>query len=173
VEIRPLTEAHAEAWRALRLRMLREHPDVFGSSYEEFKQRPLDAIRTQLREQEADPDRIQLGAFVDGSLVASAGMVRERGAKDRHRGFVWGVYTAPEARGRGASRALIEEIIRRAKALPGMEQLTLAVTTHNTAARNLYVALGFERYGTEIHALKLGDTYVDEDLMVLWLHERP
>jgi hypothetical protein len=37
------------------------------------------------------------------------------------------------------------------------------------AARRLYRALGFEVYGYEKHALKVGATYVDEEHMVLWL----
>jgi RimJ/RimL family protein N-acetyltransferase len=173
VEIRPLTEADAESWREIRLRMLRDHPDVFGSSYEEMLQRPLEVLREQMRKTVEDPDQTHLGAFEDGQLVATAGLVREHGTKERHKGFVWGVYTAPEARGRGISRAVIEEIIRRAKDVPELELLHLAVTTHNTVARNLYVSLGFETYGVERHALKLSDRYLDEDLMVFWLHERP
>ena len=44
VEIRLLTDADAARWRDLRLRMLREHPDAFGSSYEEALARPLETF---------------------------------------------------------------------------------------------------------------------------------
>jgi hypothetical protein len=33
--------------------------------------------------------------------------------------------------------------------------------------------LGFEVYGYEQHALKVGETYVDEEHRVLWLQEPP
>ncbi len=79
------------------------------------------------------------------------------------------MYVAPEARGQGIARALVSELIARARALPGLEQINLAVVTTNAAARNLYLALGFEVFGVERRALKLGDTYLDEELMVLML----
>jgi len=40
-------------------------------------------------------------------------------------------------------------------------------TTENAAARKLYRGFGFETYGTEANALKVGSTYIDEDHMVL------
>jgi len=173
LDIRPLTEADAAIWRELRLRMLREHPDVFGSSYEEAAAWPLERFAQRLREAHSAPDSFLLGAFAEGRLVGSCGLARESGLKDRHKAFIWGVYAAPEARGRGVGRALMDEAIRRAKATEGLEQLILAVAAQNDAARGLYAALGFETYGREPRALKLGDRYVDEDLMVLWLGERP
>jgi RimJ/RimL family protein N-acetyltransferase len=52
--------------------------------------------------------------------------------------------------------------------LPGMEQVALAVSSQNAGARGLYESLGFEMYGCEKRALKIGDRYVDEELMVLY-----
>ncbi len=174
MEIRPLTEADAEAWRELRLRMLREHPDAFGSAYEENVTRPVEAFAQRLREAHNPPDSFILGAFEDGgALVGSAGLARESGAKGRHKAVIFSAYVAPEARGRGVGRALMAEAIARAQAVPGLEQLHLAVTTRNTEARSLYASLGFETYGLERHALKLGDRYIDEELMALWLGARP
>jgi ribosomal protein S18 acetylase RimI-like enzyme len=173
MEIRPLVEADAARWRALRLRMLREHPDAFGRSYEESVTLPIEWFAARLREDEATPDKVVLGAFADEDLVGSTGLARQDGAKDRHKAYIWGVYAAPEVRGRGVGRALLVEAIARARAMAGLEQLVLAVTTHNAAARGLYAALGFESYGVERHALKVGDRYFDEDLMVLWLIAPP
>jgi ribosomal protein S18 acetylase RimI-like enzyme len=172
MQIRPLAEDDAEAWRALRLRMLREHPDAFGSAYEEQAPWPLERFAARLRNANT-PDNVLLGAFVGGALVGSAALGREEGAKERHKAGVYSVYVAPEVRGRGVGRALLADLIARASAADGLELLRLAVTTHNTAARSLYASLGFETYGLERHALKLGDRYADEELMVLWLHARP
>jgi ribosomal protein S18 acetylase RimI-like enzyme len=169
VEIRVLTETDAVRWRDLRLRMLREHPDAFGTSYEEALASPLETYAQRLR----DPERWTLGALEGEQLLGSVGLRREAGAKDRHKAMIWGMYTAPEARGRGIGKALLGEAIARARAMPGLEQIGLAVTTHNTAARNLYTSLGFQTYGLERHALKLGDRYLDEELMVLWLIAPP
>jgi RimJ/RimL family protein N-acetyltransferase len=52
--------------------------------------------------------------------------------------------------------------------LPGLEQVALAVSRQNVGAKALYESLGFEVYGCEKRALKVGDEYVDEELMVLY-----
>lgn len=111
MEIRVLTEADAARWRDLRLRMLREHPDAFGTSYEEALARPLETFAQRLRE----PDNWTLGAFEGEQLLGSVGLRREAGAKDRHKAMIWGMYTAPEARGRGIGKALLDEAIARAR----------------------------------------------------------
>ena len=40
-----------------------------------------------------------------------------------------------------------------------------------TAARHLYESLGFVAFGREVRAVKVGDTYYDEEFMVLDLRE--
>jgi ribosomal protein S18 acetylase RimI-like enzyme len=171
MDIRELSEGDAEAFRALRLRALREHPEAFGASYEDMAARPLERIAEQLREAHASADQCNLGAFdADGRLVGMVGFWRNTSSKTRHRGMIWGMYTAPEVRGTGAGRALLNELIGRARAMPGVEQMHLDVVTSNTAARTLYLSAGFEVYGLDRRALKLPDgTYLDEEKMVLWL----
>ncbi len=73
----------------------------------------------------------------------------------------------PEGRGQGVGKALMQELIARAKRLAGLEQLQLAVVTTAVAACNLYRSLCFETYGTAPRSLKMGEQYWDEDLMVL------
>jgi hypothetical protein len=41
--------------------------------------------------------------------------------------------------------------------------------TANAAARALYVSAGFEAFGLERRALRVGDRYVEEEHMVLHL----
>lgn len=54
---------------------------------------------------------------------------------------------APGARRRGAARALLEDLLARARAV-GVASLTLEVAEDNPAAFALYRALGFEQAGT-------------------------
>ena len=63
----------------------------------------------------------------------------------------------------------MEEVLRRARLQPELEQVTLAVASGQATARKLYLELGFQVYGREPQALKVGDTYLDEDLMTLVL----
>jgi hypothetical protein len=60
-------------------------------------------------------------------------------------------------------------MLDRARAYSGLEQVTLSVAVQQDAARRLYRARGFEVYGYEKRALKVAETYVDEEHMVLWL----
>jgi ribosomal protein S18 acetylase RimI-like enzyme len=62
----------------------------------------------------------------------------------------------------------MQEMIRLLRSRPGLEQVALGVSTTNVAAKRLYESLGFEIYGRENRALKIGDEYVDEELMVLY-----
>jgi ribosomal protein S18 acetylase RimI-like enzyme len=54
--------------------------------------------------------------------------------KQLHRGFIRSMYVAPHARGRGIGKALMHEAVHFARAMPGLRQLTLAVTAGNSAA---------------------------------------
>jgi ribosomal protein S18 acetylase RimI-like enzyme len=166
--IRPITEADVEAYRAIRLRALAEEPESFGASADDYARESLTDVARRLR---LSDDVFVLGAWVP-ELVGTVGFVRQSGLKRRHQAMIWGMYVAPEARGQGIGRALMTEALARAAALPGVEQVHLGVVTTNTAARTLYLSLGFTIYGTERHALKLGDRYVDEELMVLTLSSR-
>jgi ribosomal protein S18 acetylase RimI-like enzyme len=68
---------------------------------------------------------------------------------------------------------MLTQMLHRLRSYPGLEQVSLSVSVSQAAARRLYSALGFEVYGYEKHALKVGETYVDDEHMVLWLHESP
>lgn len=60
--------------------------------------------------------------------------------------FVWGMWTAPEARGRGHSGALLEAVVTWARGLGRIPHLH--VTEGNDVARRLYLRYGFEPTGT-------------------------
>jgi RimJ/RimL family protein N-acetyltransferase len=62
----------------------------------------------------------------------------------------------------------MKEIVRRARELNGLEQITL-VASANLPAQRLYESLGFQSYGVEPHSLRIGDQYIDDVLMVLFL----
>jgi RimJ/RimL family protein N-acetyltransferase len=68
---------------------------------------------------------------------------------------------------------MLTQMLDRVRGYPGLEQVSLSVSVPQAAARRLYSALGFEVYGYEKHALKVGETYVDEEHRVLWLLESP
>jgi ribosomal protein S18 acetylase RimI-like enzyme len=167
IQTRMLVEDDAPSARALRLRALLDAPDSFLSSHDTEAAQPVAATVERLRQH----DRIGtgvLGAFQDGVLVGTLFMARESHRKAAHRANLGGMYVAPEARSRGIGRALIDAAVDRLRAL-GVEQVHLYVATTADAARRLYRRAGFEVVGTLREAMKDGERYVDEDLMVLRL----
>ena len=167
METRLLTADDAEAWWNLRVEMLRNDPFAFADSTEEHLATTVEVARKRLAANDPRKNFV-VGLFERGKLKGTAGFFRRPNHKESHKGHVWGVYVSPELRGKGAGKALMLEIIRRARELHSLEQITL-VASAKLPAQRLYKALGFESYGIEPHSLKIGAEYVDDVLMVLFL----
>ena len=131
---------------------------------------PLETFAARLGA--ASPDNFVLGAFVDGHLVGTAGFFRNQTLKRRHKGRVWGMYVADSARGQGIGRALLLALLERARAIADLEEVQLTVAASQMAAQKLYASIGFETYGRERSALRVGQESVDEDYMSLNLRKR-
>jgi ribosomal protein S18 acetylase RimI-like enzyme len=165
MDIRRITELDSKTYWQTRLEAMEREPQAFTESPADHKAMSVETIRKRLSSSE---DNFVLGAFEDGQLIGTVGFARRTEAKTSHRGLIWGVYVASEGRGKGVGRALLAEMIRLLRSRPGLEQVALGVSTTNVAAKRLYESLGFEIYGRENRALKIGDEYVDEELMVLY-----
>ena len=166
MEIRVLTEADGEIFRNIRLRSLQDNPEAFGRTYEESVGQTAEEMAARLKPTSGNT---VFGAFEGETLVGMVGLLREDRIKERHKATIWGMYTAPEVRGKGVGKALMLKAIGFARGMEGVEQIQLTVVNSNPVARNLYLSLGFEVYGTERHALKYNGQYYDEDLMVFWI----
>lgn len=164
MNLRLLTAADAEAWWHLRLEALQNDSASFADSAEEHQTTSIDFARERLS---GDPaENFVVGVFEDTKLIATAGFYRHPHLKERHKGTIWGVYVQPQSRGKGVAKALMQEVIRRARTLEGLEQILLIASAH-LPARKLYEGLGFQAYGIEPRSLKIGTEYVDDVLMIL------
>jgi RimJ/RimL family protein N-acetyltransferase len=164
LKVRRLEMDDVTNYRELRLESLKNHPEAFSASWEDERARP-------------DPwwgERLQtsavFGGWIDDSpLLGVAGFHANGSAKLRHKGFLWGMYVRPGARGSGLAASLVQRVIAHARTV--VEEIGLTVVASNTAAHRLYSANGFEPYGFERRALKVGNEYHDEVLMALSLQQ--
>lgn len=169
IEIRRLNRQDAQGFYRLRLEALEQEPHAFAESPDEHRQMTIELI-LKLGSDSAEASNIVLGACIDDLFIGMAGLSQYTAQKTRHKARIWGVYVKPEWRRKGVARVLISELLERARAIPGLEQIVLSVGTGQSAARQLYASLGFKAYGREERALRVGDNYVDEELMVLHLN---
>jgi ribosomal protein S18 acetylase RimI-like enzyme len=164
MEIRRLTLDHAAAYRTLRLRSFREHPEAFTTSYEELEQQPLADSEKRM-----SAANIKFwGAFEDGRLVGYVGLDRETRAKCRHKATLVSMYVAPEFAGRGIGRALVDALLAQARE-DGLELIVLTVTDGNDKAAQLYERCGFRSFGVEPHAIKVDGRAFGKNHMYLLL----
>lgn len=168
VNVRILTVADAAALVALRRRALEDTPLAFASSLED------DGAFTEAFQREALSDlarQIALGAFEGDALVGMAVAVRPSKLKRRHVADIFAMYVAPEARGRGAGRALLRAAIAAARGWEGVSKVMLSVSSSQPAAHQLYRSEGFREWGFEADALRWEGQRVDEHHLALDLGE--
>lgn len=169
--VRLLDEADVGEFMRLRLEALQTDPAAFGSSWEEEQTHTPESIAPRLRI--LPGGNFLVGAFHEQRLIGMAGFARATHLKARHKGSLWGVYVTASERGKGVARNLLLSLLERARGYGDLEQITLSVAVPQANARHLYTSLGFEVYGYERHALKLGDNYVDEEHRMLWIKPLP
>jgi GNAT superfamily N-acetyltransferase len=152
----------AIAYRAVRLEALRLHPSAFVGSFEEETARPLlDTVHALER-------YMMFGAKTDaGMLLAIGGAFVIPPTNVRHKAMLFGMYVRPMTRNAGIGGALLDRIIEEASTVA--EKLLATIAASNEGARLLYLSRGFEEYGYERHALKVGEDYIDERLMARFL----
>lgn len=156
--IRRLRTSDCPAFKQLRLESLLNHPDAYQASWEEERQKNDEWFEARIRQ------NVIFGAFTpEACLIGLCCYTRPQRLKSAHKGIVWGMYVAPDYRGKGVSLKLLNHTISHARSRAHI--LLLSVTSSNLAAYRLYQKAGFCQYGQEPDAMKLGDIYYSERLM--------
>lgn len=165
--VRKLVSKDAATYWNLRLEALKQDPEAFASSYEEAlqKENPIEQVQQTLTAKGS----YTFGAFIENKLVGMVTLVQEKAIKLSHRANIFAMYVSPKARGTGVAKALLLTAIDEAKTLDGVIKINLTVVATNESAKGLYSNVGFQVYGTEEKALKVNETYYDEEHMVLFL----
>ena len=168
--IRRLQPEDAPAFRQLRLAALRDTPSAFTTSLSTEESMP--AVQQLQRIAGASCNAIW-GAFDSSEqLLGSAALLHQTMDKVRHKATIYAVYVAPDARGAGLSRQLVEAVIAHARAQPELTILQLSVTGSNAQAHQLYLRLGFIEYGREPHAIVTSQGHHDQILMWMPLRDK-
>jgi ribosomal protein S18 acetylase RimI-like enzyme len=143
---------------SIRLFALKTEPASFGSLHAIEAAWPIETHAARLASSQV------FGAYDNQQIVGMVALRQNEQPKEAHKGFMWGMYVAPGSRKSGVGAALVAALLAAAQGL--VEQVLLTVVAENTAAIALYERFGFIRYGLEPRAMKTGETYVDEVLMI-------
>jgi len=141
--VRPATPRDLDAVVALRIALLREHPDhpIYGRLRPEIDRRARELFAAQLR---ARTETILL-AELAGEVVGIIRCVESIGSpllEPARYAYVSSAYVRPDARRRGVLRALVTEVERWCRAR-GLDQMRLHNVAGSEAAERAWNALGF------------------------------
>jgi len=162
MNIRQLTAADLAAYRALHRFGMIEAPMGF-----------VDVPATDATRSDSDVEAMLergegWGAFEGERLVGKLTVDALPFPSLAHTFWVHGVYLHPDARGSGASSALIRAAVEAARAKGG-SRIALWVNGSNKHARALYERLGFVQTGRIPEGISVDGERVDDVLMVLSL----
>ena len=143
VTVRPVAPHEWRQWRAIRLRMLADAPDAYGTTLAEARAMSDAEWQAMVG---AEPGRAVWFADREGAQVGTA---RAQIAPDGLRAHVYSMWVAPGARRAGAAKALLDTARRWAHEA-GACELGLEVTASNPAAVALYRGAGFVEVGRDV-----------------------
>lgn len=143
MHVRTITADDGPVLRQVRLRALADSPWAFGETLAEAQKRPAEEYEELARRCAGAGD--QAGWFAeDGGRPA--GMVRAYADGDAVE--LVAMWVAPEARGRGAGRLLVDAVVDWARRR-GARAVYLQHAEGNDAARRLYARCGFVDTGEQ------------------------
>lgn len=147
MSIRRVTPADGVLLRDVRLRALRTDPLSFGSSYEREAAYPDERWDEWVAEDAEGEEAVTFFAMQGPEAVGLVGAYRDGEEPGVY--HVIAMWVAPEARGQGLGRALLEEVEGWIASCGGRE-VQLSVTERAEAAAHLYARAGYDLDG-KIH----------------------
>lgn len=143
IEIQPITQLNASAFKAIRLHALQEAPYAFGSTYE--KESQYADSEWQTRVERMNGHRGVGFIAVDGEKACGlVGSFLDQ--DDSARAHLISMWTAPSHRQQGIGRMLVKAVVDWA-GKRNAHTVLLMVTSNNEPAISFYERLGFTRTG--------------------------
>lgn len=166
VQVRQLSVADLDAYRALHRFGLNEAPHAFVETLANDAARPDATVCAMLGRGEGwgafDGERLVGKCVIDGLPYDCLAHTR----------WLHAIYLHPDARGGGVGTALVGAAVAHAEGL-GATRVALWVNDQNAPARRMYERLGFVETGRVPGGICLGEGYVDDVLMTLKLAPEP
>lgn len=138
---------------------LKDSPDAFGSTYEESVTRSDDEWKARVEQASAEWDLPLVAVREDRFVGLAWGRVE---SSSPHVAHLYQMWVAPEWRGAGVGRALVERIIAWARQRQA-STIELGVTCGDRPARRLYDSLGFVTVGEPV-PLRPGSALLEQPM---------
>lgn len=140
ITIRQIKAEQWAAYRDVRLAALKDSPEAFSTTVEQAQSWPDSHWQLRLSERHEN-QHFAVFAYQNTNIVGLCWALKEQNIVQ-----VFQMWVAPQYRGIGASKALINSIVNWAKN-NSAQCLNLSVTQTNVAAIGLYKASGFVETG--------------------------
>ncbi len=158
--IKKLSLKDINQYKKIRLELLENEPNSFGSSFiEEAKFEELMWVNRLVKNHVTT-----FGCFEKEVLIGVIVAVMNPRKKLKHVATLNSMYVKENYRKKGIAKSLIETATDYLNK-EGVEIIKLSVVTENLKAYNLYKSLGFEVYGEDKKSIKVGNTYINQYLM--------
>ncbi len=140
-EIVTLKPNEWQLYKDLRLKALKEEPKAFSSTFEDNSKHPDEFWTRRLEDASKNNTQWLLFAKAHDEIIGMVGAFLEKEIDNAH---VIAVYVVPEARGRGISKLLMTELLKKIRTNRLIKKITVEVNLEQEAALNLYKTSGFE-----------------------------
>lgn len=163
INFRKIRPSEKKLYRAIRLESLKNHPNAFGSTYEEQVNRKELSFEKHIEEQ--SKNRFIIGAFDKRKIVGICGIYQNTHAFTLHRAFIVQMYVKPEYSGNKIGLNLLKTITEESLKIPEVEKIELEVFTDMIAANKVYEQAGYQEVTVIKNYYKKEGLYRDIRLM--------
>jgi GNAT superfamily N-acetyltransferase len=161
VEVRTFVTSEWSTYRDLRLRALEDSPDAFGTTFREASDRSDDEWTSRLANLSEEAD-LPLVAKVADELAGLLWATFDSTSRDTV--HIYQMWVAPEQRGLGVGRALLERAINWA-GVNGAKLVALSVACGDSVARRMYESTGFRPIG-DPEPLRIGSELMLQNMVL-------
>lgn len=166
MRILELTKDDYQLYKEMRLELLKNEPNSFGSSFEEEN-----LFEDKIWKYSLTKDNVStFGAFHKNEMVGLCVVVYNPRSKMSHLSTLHSMYVRKEHRGKGVGRKLIE-FAEKTSRKRGVHRMNLSVVSSNVNAIALYKKIGFKEYGLEPDTIKVDNKFYSLTLMTKSLKE--